>query len=55
MSSRDPMFAMHRRLVQNAFSKAESRKFTGIQENEAKKLVRRVLRDPKDWKRLMRL
>ncbi|KAL1692965.1 cytochrome P450 [Schizophyllum commune] len=46
---------MHRRLVQNAFSKAESRKFTAIQENEARKLVRRILRDPEDWKRLMRL
>ncbi|KAL1709525.1 cytochrome P450 [Schizophyllum commune] len=46
---------MHRRLVQNAFSKAESRKFIAIQENEARKLVRRILRDPKDWKRLMRL
>ncbi|KAL1677171.1 cytochrome P450 [Schizophyllum commune] len=46
---------MHRRLVQNVFSKAESRKFTAIKENEARKLVRRILRDPEDWKRLMRL
>ncbi|KAL1721430.1 cytochrome P450 [Schizophyllum commune] len=46
---------MHRRLVQNAFSKAESRKFTAIQENEARKLVRRILLNSKDWKRLMRL
>lgn len=55
LSSKDSMFPAYRRLFQNDFSKAASRKFVAIQENEARKLVHRIITKQGDWQTLMRL
>ncbi|KAL1677170.1 cytochrome P450 [Schizophyllum commune] len=55
VGSNEPLFPTYRRLFQNFFSKSESRKYMTLQENEARKLVQRVISRPGEWRRLLRL
>ncbi|KAI5921147.1 cytochrome p450 monooxygenase [Camillea tinctor] len=45
-------FKLHRRLFQNTFAQSNVKAFRPIQQHEARKAVRALVRDPSDWEEL---
>jgi len=49
--SQGPAFKKHRRLFQNAFSTGNCIPYQQLQQNESRKAIMRILKDPERWER----